>query len=154
MGWGLPAAIGASLSAPGRQVICLVGDGGLMFNVQELHTIATRKLPIAIFVYCNEGYATMRLSQNNHFKREAIAGPLSGNPISFDQILNIAEGFGLLLHILELSGDERELDFLLNRAKKPIFVAVKMDPNEVIAPRVQPRMENGKFLPSSLSHMT
>src|SRR5262249_27039794 len=48
MGWGLPAAIGACRASGGkRQVVLIAGDGGLMFNLQELQTVAHHKLPIA-----------------------------------------------------------------------------------------------------------
>jgi acetolactate synthase I/II/III large subunit len=153
MGWGLPAAIGASLAAPGRQVIALIGDGGLMFSAQSLHTIATLDLPITIFVYCNDGYATMRLSQNNHFKREAIAGPNSGNPISVEDVCRIGQGFGILTTVRDGDSPWDLSGLLLTGDMRPLLVALKMDPNETISPRVQPRMENGKFLPSSLSDM-
>ena len=70
MGYGLPAAIGAHYGSGGKQVICLTGDGGTMFNLQELQTIAHHQLPIKIFVYDNHGYRTMKFTQGNHFGRE------------------------------------------------------------------------------------
>ena len=69
MGFGLPGSIGACFGHARRKTISVNGDGGFMFNLQELQTIAEFKLPISIFVLSNGGYLTMQLMQQNHFKR-------------------------------------------------------------------------------------
>ncbi|PKM82082.1 MAG: hypothetical protein CVU89_07025 [Firmicutes bacterium HGW-Firmicutes-14] len=56
MGSGLPAAIAAKLAAPGRQVLALVGDGGLLMSMGELLTAVRYNLPITIVVMTNQGY--------------------------------------------------------------------------------------------------
>ena len=65
MGYGLPAAIGTCIGGGRRQTICLEGDGSIMMNLQELQTILTNKLPIKIFLINNNGYHSIRLTQNN-----------------------------------------------------------------------------------------
>ena len=66
MGWGLPAAVGAAFATGGR-VICITGEGGLMFNIQELATVMHHRLPIKIFVLCNGGYLTIKQTQELGF---------------------------------------------------------------------------------------
>lgn len=66
MGWGLPAAVGAA-AAGAKRVICLTGDGGLMFNLQELATVAHHKMPVKVFIFNNGGYLTMKQSQDLAF---------------------------------------------------------------------------------------
>jgi len=156
MGWGLPAAIGASLSS-GRQVICCTGDGGLMLNIQELLTISERKLPITIFVFANDGYATMRIAQKNHFGRESIAGPASGLSIPAHILAEVAYSFGFGVMVM---GQKAALDegmhVMLASVKKagyPLFVVLTMPPDQVIAPRVQAKQVDGKFLPVTLTDM-
>ena len=61
MGSGLPEAIGAS--STNKQVICLIGDGSLMFNIQELQTIKTYKMPVKVIVFNNNGYVSIRDTQ-------------------------------------------------------------------------------------------
>ena len=73
MGYGLPASIGAYRAGGRRQTICLAGDGGMMLNLQELQTIAHHNLPIKVFVFANNGYATIRMAQENHFGRHSIS---------------------------------------------------------------------------------
>ena len=63
MGSGLPEAIGACLASGRRMTTCLIGDGSLMLNMQELQTIATHNLPIKIFVIENGGYLAIRHTQ-------------------------------------------------------------------------------------------
>ncbi|XCI74924.1 MAG: biosynthetic-type acetolactate synthase large subunit [Flavobacteriales bacterium] len=58
MGFGLPAAIGVQFGAKERQVICIVGDGGIQMTVQELGTILQNDLPIKI-VLLNNGFLGM-----------------------------------------------------------------------------------------------
>ena len=67
MGFGLPASIGACLAAHGKRTILVDADGGFQLNSQELETIARLKLPIKIFVLNNQGYASIRISQQKYF---------------------------------------------------------------------------------------
>ena len=153
MGWGIPAAVGAAMAAPGRQVVCLTGDGGAMMNIQELATIAHHKLPISIFVFENGGYATMKITQNNHFKREVMSGPQTG--VGMPDFFGLAVAFGLSSHCIHNHGGlEKLLSFVLaDGKKKPTFVSMRMAPDQVIKPRVQARTENGKFVPTPIDDM-
>ncbi len=78
MGYGLPASIGACFGSDKNRVICIAGDGGLMFNLQELQTIVHYNLPIKIFLIDNDGYLTQKLMQIKNFKRYVGAHPSSG----------------------------------------------------------------------------
>ena len=69
MGFGLPGAIGAFFANKKDPIICITGDGGMMFNIQELQTVSNYKIPMKIFVIENQGYLTMKLMQVKNFKR-------------------------------------------------------------------------------------
>jgi thiamine pyrophosphate-dependent acetolactate synthase large subunit-like protein len=60
LGYGLPAAIGARLGAPDRAVVALVGDGGLLFTIQELATAAELGLPLLVVLWNNDGLGQIR----------------------------------------------------------------------------------------------
>lgn len=60
LGWALPAAIGASLACPDRKLVCLVGDGGLLFTLEELVTACEQRLPLPVIVWNNGGYQAIR----------------------------------------------------------------------------------------------
>ncbi|MFF2518453.1 5-guanidino-2-oxopentanoate decarboxylase [Streptomyces sp. NPDC058086] len=60
LGYALPAALGAKVACPERQVVALSGDGGLQFTVQELGTAAQLRLPLPVVVFDNGGYGEIR----------------------------------------------------------------------------------------------
>ena len=60
LGFGLPVAMGIRLAAPGRAVVCLSGDGGFQFTMEELSTAVEEKLGVAIVVWRNGGYQEIR----------------------------------------------------------------------------------------------
>jgi acetolactate synthase-1/2/3 large subunit len=63
LGYGLPAAIGASLARPDRPAAVLLGDGAFLFSVQELATVVDLRLPLPIVVADNGGYREIRDQQ-------------------------------------------------------------------------------------------
>ena len=60
LGWGLPAAVGAAVADPARRVVCLQGDGSLMFGVHALWTAASERSRVALVVGDNSGYEILR----------------------------------------------------------------------------------------------
>jgi benzoylformate decarboxylase len=60
LGYGLPAAIGASLAAPGRPIVALIGDGSSLYAIQALWTAAQERLPITFVIVNNGGYGAMK----------------------------------------------------------------------------------------------
>jgi len=60
IGFGLPAAVGAAIGAPGRPVLALIGDGSAMYTVQALWTMAREALPIVVLVFANRAYRILQ----------------------------------------------------------------------------------------------
>jgi len=138
MGWGLPAAIGACIGS-GRRTICIAGDGGFMFNAQELATVAHHKLPIKIFLLNNGGYLTMRQSQDYAFGARMGSDQESG--ISFPDFGKLAAAFGIAFtrigsHLNLLSNLENVLN-----ADGPQLCEIMADPNQEQAPKAMNRRE-------------
>lgn len=88
LGYGLPAAIGAKLAAPERPVVCLVGDGALMFSIQELMTAVELGLDLPVICVDNGGYGEIR---QNMVDRSIQ--PL-GVDLAQPDWVRLAEGFG------------------------------------------------------------
>ncbi|WP_367404494.1 thiamine pyrophosphate-binding protein [Kocuria marina] len=88
LGYGLPAAIGAKLAAPERPVVCLVGDGALMFSIQELMTAVELGLDLPVICVDNGGYGEIR---QNMVDRSIQ--PLGVDLVQPDWV-RLAEGFG------------------------------------------------------------
>lgn len=95
MGYGLPAAIGACRALGDAETVCIEGDGSIMMNLQELQTILTNRMPIKIFLINNEGYHSIRQTQNNLFAGHSKIGigPESGD-LTFPDFKKLAEAFG------------------------------------------------------------
>ena len=93
MGFGLPGAIGASLAADGQRVILINGDGSMMMNLQEMQTIVHLNLPIKLFVYINDGYLTIKHTQNNLFGSK-FAGSGAKSGVTCPDYSKIGEAFG------------------------------------------------------------
>ncbi len=76
MGYGLPAAIAAKISAPERVVVCFAGDGDIQMNLQELGTAAQEGAQPIILVLNNSMYATIRMHQERNYPRRVIGTTL------------------------------------------------------------------------------
>jgi acetolactate synthase-1/2/3 large subunit len=60
IGFGLPAAIGAAVAAPGRRVVALEGDGSSMYTIQALWTMARESLDVTVVIMANRAYQILR----------------------------------------------------------------------------------------------
>ncbi|GLB67885.1 thiamine pyrophosphate-binding protein [Arthrobacter mangrovi] len=65
LGYGLPASIGAKIAAPERPVVCVAGDGALMFAIQELATAVEQSLDLTVVCVDNGGYAEIRQNERD-----------------------------------------------------------------------------------------
>ncbi len=89
MGYGLPAAITASLIHRDRPVVALVGDGGLAMTVAELETATREHARVIVLCFDNERFGTIRMWQERRGTGEGVATELG--PVDFAAI---ARGFG------------------------------------------------------------
>ena len=69
MGYGFPAAIGAKLGNPNKDVICISGDGGMQMNIQEMATAVTLELPLILCVFNNSCLGNVRQWQEMFYKK-------------------------------------------------------------------------------------
>jgi len=143
MGFGIPSAIGACLASGRQRTICVEGDGGVQLNVQELATLAAQNLPVKCFVINNQGYASIRTSQNTHFNLLVGADASSGLRLPNLRQLSAAYGVGYVrieAHE-ELDGRLREV---LDQ-QGPVICEVLVQIEEARVPRVMTRInEQGK----------
>ena len=93
MGYDLPGSIGACRAQGDKPTVCLAGDGSIMMNLQELQTIRGNNLPIKIFILNNNGYVSIRHSQQNFFRGEVGASPASG--VNMPDFEKVSAAFGL-----------------------------------------------------------
>ena len=136
MGYGLPAAIGTCIDGGRRQTICLEGDGSIMMNLQELQTILTNKLPIKIFLINNNGYHSIRLTQNNLFKEHCKVGigPESGD-LSFPKFEKLAKAFGYPYYSAHSNAEMKQAVDTVLALDGPAFCEIFTDTKQVWEPK-------------------
>lgn len=132
MGNGLPAVIGAAIAAPGRRVISVDGDGGFQLNVQELELLRRLKLNAKVFILANDGYASIRTSQERYFGRLTGADATSG--VTVPSLRRVAEAFGVAwVGIADARTLERDVAAVL-AMDGPVICEVTTPREEIRAP--------------------
>jgi acetolactate synthase-1/2/3 large subunit len=92
MGWALPAAIGGSFALGGAPVTCVVGDGSLMMNVQELATLQRHRLPVRVFVLDNGGYSMVQQTEEQWLGGRHVGTSYDGG-LAFPDFAKLAAAF-------------------------------------------------------------
>ena len=96
LGWGLGAAIGATLASPKRRVVACLGDGSAMFGIQGLWTLAKYRVPLVAIVFNNRAYMAVKNQFRGPEERIRIAAEMGaelvGPEINFSRL---AETFGI-----------------------------------------------------------
>ena len=152
MGFGLPGLIGAHFADKSKTPICITGDGGIMFNLQELQTIKNYKIPAKIFIINNGGYLTMKLMQKKNFKKFIGSDKKSG--LELPNFSKLSKGFDYDFFTINT---EKGIDKILSKilkSNKAVICEVMMPPMQELVPRVQTQMnKDGTFEPAMLDNM-
>jgi acetolactate synthase-1/2/3 large subunit len=104
MGWALPAAIGGCFALDGEPVTCVVGDGSLMMNVQEMATVQKHRLPVRIIVVNNSGYSMVQQTQDQWLEGNYFATTEEGG-LSFPDFTKLATAFGMPSVVIDSNAD-------------------------------------------------
>ena len=154
MGFDLPAALGAAVGHDGRRVICVAGDGSIQMNIQELQTIAHHRLPVKIILLNNQGYLSIRSTQQHFFGRTVGEGPNSG--VSFPDFCKLAEVYGIPSARIT-SADPASLMAALQPlldAPGPALCEVMVDPAIPFEPRASSKiLPDGRMVSAPLEDM-
>ena len=155
MGYGLPAAIGACVANDNKLTICLEGDGSIMMNLQELQTIVTNNLPIKIILINNEGYHSIRQTQNNLFKEHCKVGigPESSD-LSFPNYGKISNAFGIPYYAAH-SNKEVEEAFAKTMAENSFAICeIFVSTTQIFEPKSSTkRLEDGTLVSPPLEDL-
>jgi acetolactate synthase-1/2/3 large subunit len=147
MGYGLPAAIGA---ATHHKIICLDGDGSLHLNIHELQTMKHYNLPIKLILLNNDGYLSIKISQNTFFNKKYVASEKNSG-VSFPNFEKVIKAYDLPYYSIKKNKDiQPTLNEFLNQ-EGPCVCEVFTDPEEYHEPKVMAKLDgNGKFIPGKL----
>jgi len=150
MGYDLPAAIGAALADPERQIVCFAGDGSIMMNIQELQTLSTLSSNFKLFILDNGGYLSIKQTQSNFFGRYHGSNPESG--ITFPNFETLASAFGLTAMTLNPDNWRSELKEIFSNSSVRVAIA-KLDEEQEFEPRLRSRIVNGEIQTPELDDM-
>ena len=151
MGYDLPASLGAAIADSSRKVVCLAGDGSIMMNIQELETLANWNADVLVIVLDNDGYLSIKQTQQNFFGHDHGASPKSG--ITFPDFEKIATAFGVPSHKLNPAGDwKADLNKFINMSGPRLLVA-PLEVSQEFIPRLKSKMVNGTIQTPELDDM-
>ena len=131
MGFALPAAIGAKMGAPKREVIAVIGDGGYQMTIQELGTIFQNKLAVKIVVLNNDFLGMVRQWQQMFFEKRYASTEMV-NP----DFVAIAEGYYIKS---ERVSERKNLDAAISRMlsnDEPYFLEICVEKEDNVFPMI------------------
>ena len=133
MGFGLPAAMGAKIAMPDRDVVCVTGEGSIQMMLQELSTMLQYNTPVKI-VNLNNGYLGMvRQWQEFFYEKRYAMSYMDALP----NFVKLAESYGHLGILVENEADLKPaLIEALKQKDRTVFVDVITDPNENVFPMI------------------
>jgi acetolactate synthase-1/2/3 large subunit len=133
MGFGIPAAIAAAIASD-KETICIDGDGGFFMNIQELELVFRYQLPIKFFVLNNDGYGSIKTTQNTHFGGNlVVSDPTSGLTLPSIE-LNAAAYRIPYIKIQNQNNLREEIKKVLSHSG-PIICEIMVDQNHKTLPK-------------------
>ncbi|WP_297417019.1 thiamine pyrophosphate-binding protein [Clostridium sp.] len=153
MGFGLPYSIGACLANDKKRTILINGDGAFQLNIQELATLARLNLPIKIFIWNNNGYASIRAMQRNTFNGHYVASE-ENSGLTMPSLSKIANAYGIKTFIAK---DNKEMIDILPKvleAEGTVLCELMVLPEETVSPRTKSiQLEDGSMISKPLEDM-
>ena len=149
MGYGFPAALGAKLGNPDKNVLVITGDGGFQMNLQELATAVIEKIPVIICILNNGCLGNVRQWQEMFFEKRYSYTNLTNDSGSYvPDFVKFAESYGVTgIRVTR----EEEIDEAFIKANKvkdrPVLLEFIIDNTQNVLPIVPP----GKSLKEMIS---
>ena len=131
MGFALPAALGAKMGAPNREVVAVIGDGGYQMTIQELGTIFQTNSAVKIVVLNNDFLGMVRQWQQMFFEKRYASTELL-NP----DFVAIAKGYHIEADRVSKRKDLKSAIDKMIKSKKPYFLEVKVEKEDNVFPMI------------------
>jgi acetolactate synthase-1/2/3 large subunit len=154
MGYGLAGAIGTSLSHRNSKTVLVEGDGGFAQNLQELATVDVQQLNLKIFIFANEGYASIRMTQRNYFDG-AYLGCDINTGLGFPQWEKLASAYGLSFLTVTSDWLDDQKFLAAWNSDKPVIFVVPVHPEQTYFPKISSQVTpSGGMMSAPLHLMT
>ena len=155
MGYDLPASIGAAIAKKNGRIICLAGDGSLMMNLQELQTVQGYNLPIKVFVLNNNGYVSIKQTQEAYFS-DNVVGVDAKSGVTIPDFMKLGKALDIAtLKITKFSNLSSTRFLKMLNSNKPVIFEVIVDPDQNFSPKLTSRkLDDGTMISPSLDDMS
>ena len=128
MGYSIPAAMGAKVAAPDRQVVAVCGDGSFQMSMMELATMRQHNIPVKIIVLKNNYLGMVREYQHYTYKDNYSVVDLSGSP----DLMMIAAAYGMKFQrVLNMEHASEEIDAFLANDESVLMECI-IDPMDLV----------------------
>ena len=154
MGYGIPALIGSAAATKKKNIFAIESDGSLMMNIQELATLKSLDRIVKIIIMNNNGYASIRNTQNNYFKGRSIATD-SSSQLNIPPIKDLAHAFNIKsIQIKRIEELEKKLKFMVD-FKESIICEVMLKKDDILWPKSAAiPQKNGSIISMPLEDMS
>lgn len=125
MGYSLPAAIGAKLAKPGRQVICICGDGAFQMSMCELATLCESGADIKIILMQNRRLGMVRELQDKLYEGRCPATELTGDP----DFIALGRAYGIRSELADSNDSAERLAREMLESREPFLLVCRVDPS-------------------------
>jgi len=132
MGYGFPAAIGAKVGCPDKEVWDIAGDGSIQMNIQELATAVSNDIPVRVAILNNEYLGMVRQWQELFYNRRYSYTDMRGQP----DFVKVAEAYGAVGIEVDRQKDVKSAIVTAMKSDKPVFVNFKISREENVFPMV------------------
>ncbi len=134
MGFGLPAAIGASLCSHNSPVVLIAGDGGFQSNIQELETVVHHNIPIKMVIMNNQCHGMVRQFQEDYFEKRYQSTLWGYSTPNFE---SVSLAYGIKAKTIQKEEEvERGIDWLWSDINKPALLQVQIDTFTNAVPKI------------------
>lgn len=157
MGYGLSGAIGAAFAVtagrtPASRTVLVEGDGGFIQNLQELGTVAVNKLNLKIFIFDDNGYASIRMTQKNYFGGSYI-GCDTSTGLGIPRWEPLFAAYDIPVRRLQ-PGFQDDPQFIeAFHAPGPAAFLVHIDPEQTYFPKISSRVTASGSMESNPLHL-
>lgn len=150
MGNGLPSSIGAWFGGKNKSILCLMADGSLMMNLQELQTIIGYKIPIKIILFNNDGYLFIKHTQKMLFDGR-YTGVNENTGVSLPKFEKICNAFGIKYYNSSTTSLDEFMKFKNNSA---CMYECFMNPEQELSPKVKGIVTKDEIIAPPLEEMS
>lgn len=125
MGYALPAAIGAKLAKPNRQVLCICGDGSFQMAMCELGTLCQEQVNLKIIIMQNDRLGMVKEIQGRLYGSRYIATTLNGNP----DFVKLAQAYNIEAALADSNGQAEQLAKKMFASEKTFILVCRVNPD-------------------------